>query len=97
MVCLIYAIFNIGGNFKFNLINVLIYGIALYLPCLIGYLTFKYIKTKDKQNTIDSIKIMSISILEWITTINLIYGILVILDIIAIIGVKKLYTRCSCT
>ena len=79
MVCLIYAIFNIGGNFKFNLINVLIYGIALYLPCLIGYLTFKYIKTKDKQNTIDSIKIMSISILEWITTIILIVSIFAIL------------------
>lgn len=79
MVCLIYAIFNIGKNFEFNLINVLIYGVALYLPCLIGYLTFKYIKTKDKQNTIDSIKIMSISILEWITTIILIVSIFAIL------------------
>ena len=79
MVCLVYAILNIGQKFKFNLSNVIIYGVALYLPCLMIYLISKYIKNKDKKYVIDSIKIMLISMLEWITTIILIVAVLMIL------------------
>lgn len=89
MVCLVYAILNIGQKFKFNLSNVIIYGVALYLPCLIIYLISKYIKNKDKKYVIDSIKIMLISMLEWITTIILIVAVLMILK--ANVSIDKIF------
>lgn len=89
MVCLIYAILHIGEKFKFNLSNIIIYGIAMYLPGLIIYLMIKYGKNKDKQYVIDSIKIMLISVSEWITTIILIVSILMILK--ANVSVAKIF------
>lgn len=80
MVCLIYSISKFKEGLTFNLSNIIIYIVSLYLPCLIGYLIYKTIKGSEKKDIIDSIKIMFISILEWITTLVLILGIFTILN-----------------
>ena len=51
----------------------------MYLPILVIYLIYKYFKYKNKDETIYIFKIIFISLLEWITTVTLIYGILVVL------------------
>ena len=51
----------------------------MYLPILVIYLIYKYFKYKNKDETIYTFKIIFISLLEWITTVTLIYGILVVL------------------
>ena len=79
MICLIYAFFNIGESFNFT--NIIIYCVGLYIPYLILYLIFKYVKYRNKKYIIDSIKIGLISISEWITTIFLIFTILAILKV----------------
>ena len=83
MVCLIYVIINFGNLPINSLKNIGIILIGLYLPGLCTYFVYKYVNcTEDEKVDIkDAIKIILISALEWITTINLIYGILVILDI----------------
>lgn len=81
MACFIYLImmkFSLG---KMSFTNILTIGIAMYLPLLIVILVSKYRKSsdEDKDEIIDSFKIISISLLEWVTTIVLIYSIILIL------------------
>lgn len=81
MVCLVYTLINIKNLKLFKLSNIIMYLIALYLPFMICFLIYKKLKSKDKDKTYikDSLKIMSLSILEWITTIILIYSIIYLL------------------
>lgn len=85
MVCFIYLImtkFNLG---QMSVTKVLTIGIAMYLPVLTVVLIGKYIKSsndnEEKQEIIDTFKIIGISLLEWITTIILIYSIILILGV----------------
>ncbi|MBU3107739.1 bifunctional lysylphosphatidylglycerol flippase/synthetase MprF [Clostridium gasigenes] len=79
MVCFVYTIFNVQSLKQLNLIKVAIVFIGMYLPILVIYLIYKYFKYKDKEETIYTFKIIFISLSEWITTVTLIYGILVVL------------------
>ncbi|MEG2247043.1 MAG: bifunctional lysylphosphatidylglycerol flippase/synthetase MprF [Peptostreptococcaceae bacterium] len=81
MACFIYLIiskFNLGD---LNLMKVLTIVIAMYLPVITIVLIGKYIKAnnEEKRNIIDTFKIIGISLLEWITTVILIYSIILIL------------------
>lgn len=83
MVCLVYIIMN----FKTLQINdaktIGIIVISIYVPIVLCYLGYKYIKGNeiDKVDSIDALQIILISGLEWLTTIILIYNILVILGV----------------
>lgn len=82
-VCLIYILIeNINIQLN-NISNVLIVLSGLYLPGLLLYFMYSYIKSKADeqkcQSIKDAFKIMGISILEWVTTIILIYSIVLIL------------------
>lgn len=79
MVCLVYILINITNLNIHNMKNIGIAIISLYLPILLAYFLYKY--KKEKIDVKDSIKIILISILEWITTIILIYSIIKILRI----------------
>ncbi len=79
MVCLIYILMNITNLNIHNIKNIGIAIISLYLPILLAYFLYKY--KKKNIDVKDSIKIILISILEWITTIVLIYSIIKILKI----------------
>ena len=50
--------------------------LSLYLPVLLIYLVYKLIKTKDIRDFLGTIAIIGMSILEWLTTVVLIYIIL---------------------
>ncbi|WP_297519317.1 bifunctional lysylphosphatidylglycerol flippase/synthetase MprF [uncultured Clostridium sp.] len=50
--------------------------LAAYVPCLLGYLVYKLIKTKDLKDFLGTLAIIGMSILEWVTTVILIYVIL---------------------
>ena len=81
LVCLIYSSWNI---FSFKKIDTIFYVstlIGLYLPSVLIWLTYKLYVNKNKENYLLSLKIIGISILEWVTTILLIYGLIVILNI----------------
>lgn len=78
MVCFIYTIFNTRELRELNIIKIAIVCIGMYLPVLVIYLIYNYFKNKDE--TVYIFKIIFISLLEWITTVTLIYGILVVLD-----------------
>ncbi|GAA0093168.1 bifunctional lysylphosphatidylglycerol flippase/synthetase MprF [Paraclostridium bifermentans] len=81
MTCFIYLImmkFNLG---KISITNVLTICISMYLPVLTLILVGRYIKYKNevRRDVIDTFKIIGISLLEWITTITLVYSIVIIL------------------
>ena len=81
MACFIYLImakFNLG---QMSITKVLTIGVAMYLPILTLVLISKYIKSskEGKQEIIDTFKIIGISLLEWVTTVILIYSIILIL------------------
>ncbi|MDO7203764.1 hypothetical protein Q5M85_05855 [Paraclostridium bifermentans] len=81
MTCFIYLImmkFNLG---KISITNVLTICISMYLPILTLILVGRYIKYKNevRRDVIDTFKIIGISLLEWITTITLVYSIVIIL------------------
>lgn len=80
MVCFIYTIFNTRSLRDINMIKIAIVCIGMYLPILVTYLIYKYFKEKNKEETLYTFKIIFISLSEWITTVTLIYGILVVLD-----------------
>lgn len=81
LVCLIYSTWNI---FVIKKIDTVFYAstlIGLYLPIVLIWLTYKLYINKNKGNFLLSLKIIGISILEWATTILLVYGLIVILNI----------------
>ena len=81
MVCFIYFIFNITEFKDLNLIKILTILIGMYLPILSLILSIKYIRAnkEGRKDILDMFKIISISLLEWLTTIILIYSILLVL------------------
>ncbi|CEH34910.1 Oxacillin resistance-related FmtC protein [Romboutsia lituseburensis] len=83
MVCLVYMMMN-TKTIQLNNPKVIgIILISIYLPALIAYLAYKYLtgNLEEKTDAKDAIKIILISASEWLTTIILIYSILVILGI----------------
>ena len=81
LVCLIYSLWNILSNKNFDKVFYIALLIGLYLPTVFIIYTYKMVKSGNKKSYIVNIKIIATSILEWITTIILIYGLIIILDI----------------
>lgn len=79
MVCFIYTLFNSKSLKELNIIKVAIICVGMYLPIVVIYLMLKYFKNRNKSEAIYSFKIIFISLSEWVTTVALIYGILVVL------------------
>lgn len=81
LVCLIYSFWNLIANKNFDNVFWVSLAIGLYLPIVLSICTYRSIKSRDKNAYMINIKIILTSILEWITTVILIYGLIVILDI----------------
>lgn len=81
LVCLIYSFWNLLINKNFDKVFWVSLAIGLYLPIMLSIFTYKSIRFRDKDSYMINIKIILTSILEWITTVILIYGLIVILDI----------------
>lgn len=81
LVCLIYSLWNILSNKNFDKVFYIALLIGLYLPTVFIIYTYKMVKSGNEESYIVNIKIIATSILEWITTIILIYGLIIILDI----------------
>lgn len=81
LVCLLYSFWNLLINKNFDKVFWVSSLIGLYLPIILIICTYKSIKNSDKKSYMINIKIILTSILEWITTIILIYGLIIILDI----------------
>lgn len=79
VVCLVYSIMNISSIFALKPINILILCASLYVPAAICLMKRRYDKDKDLSKFTDSLKIMFISVLEWLTTVNLIFSLGIIL------------------
>ena len=79
MISLMYTIINKTNLINSNLTDKAIFLIGMGFPVLIIYIIYKYFKNRNKHEVIYTIKIMIISIIEWATTVMLIYGILFIL------------------
>lgn len=81
LICLIYSIWCAFTIKKFDIV---FYGstlVGLYIIGVLIFSTYKFIKDKDKNAYLATIKIAFISILEWATTILLIYGLILIIGI----------------
>ena len=81
LICLIYSIWCAFTIKKFDIV---FYGstlVGLYIIGVLIFSTYKFIKDKDKNAYLATIKISFISILEWATTILLIYGLILIIGI----------------
>ncbi|AYE35384.1 lysylphosphatidylglycerol synthase domain-containing protein [Clostridium septicum] len=81
LLCLIYSIYLFTIERNISYIDYIAIIIAMYLPIIIITITYKYIKNGDRYSYRTTLKIISISILEWITTISLIIGLIYILNI----------------
>ncbi len=81
LICLIYSIWCFFTIKEFNIVFYASILFGLYIVGVLAFSTCKCIKDKNKEAYLINLKIMSISILEWITTILLIYGLIVILGI----------------
>ena len=81
LICLIYSIWC---TFTIKKFDIVFYGstiVGLYIIGVLIFSTYKFIKNKDKDGYLGTIKIALTSILEWATTVLLIYGLIVILGI----------------
>lgn len=81
LICLIYSIWCV---FTIKEFDIVFYGstlIGLYIIGVFIFSSYKFIKDKDKNAYLGTIKIALISILEWATTVLLIYGLIVIIGI----------------
>lgn len=78
LVCLIYSIWNLLINKNFDKVFWFSSLIGLYLPIILIISTYRSKKSCDKKNYVVNIKIILTSILEWITTVILIYGLMII-------------------
>lgn len=81
LVCLIYSFWTLLINRNFDKFFWIAFAIGLYLPIILIIFTYKRIRFKDINTYMINIKIIFTSILEWITTVILIYGLILILDI----------------
>ncbi|GAA0085336.1 bifunctional lysylphosphatidylglycerol flippase/synthetase MprF [Clostridium sp. CTA-7] len=79
MVCFVYSIFNISKLRDFQLVQLAIIIASFYTPSLLIYNLFRYRNIEKRKDAIKTIKIMCTSILEWITSVILIFGILTLL------------------
>ncbi|MEG2983155.1 MAG: bifunctional lysylphosphatidylglycerol flippase/synthetase MprF [Peptostreptococcaceae bacterium] len=81
MVCFVYVITNFSNLRVDKFVSIMTVLISTYFPILSIYLLVKFIKgsSEDKEDIKDSVQVMAISALEWITTIFLIYSIMRIL------------------
>lgn len=83
IVCLVYVVNNFSELKISSLVNVVAIIISLYVPALITYLIYTYIKGGEFEKVAakDAVKIMLISTTEWVITVILIYTILIILGV----------------
>ncbi|MGL5068830.1 MAG: bifunctional lysylphosphatidylglycerol flippase/synthetase MprF [Sarcina sp.] len=72
-ICLFYLVTDFNHFIRQGWVIIPMVLLALYIPCLLGYLVYKLIKTKDLKDFLGTLAIAGISILEWVTTIILIY------------------------
>lgn len=79
MVCFLYTLFNIWHVKDYNIIQYGMIVMSLYTPSLVIYNIYRYIKNEKRVEAINTLKIMGISVIEWITSVILIYGIIRIL------------------
>ncbi len=76
LICIVYVFLQFNNLLSLGIIKYPIIILALYVPVLIIFLIYKYIKTKEKSEFIYTLVTILISFLEWITTVFLIYSIL---------------------
>ncbi|MDU4429191.1 MAG: hypothetical protein E7I74_18355, partial [Clostridium sp.] len=81
LVCLIYYLWSLVNGRSFDYVFFISALIGLYIPIIFIGATYKVFKNGNKENYYITLKIMFTSILEWATTILLIYGLIVILGI----------------
>ena len=81
LVCLIYSLWSLVNGRSFDYVFFISALIGLYIPIIFIVATYKVFKNRNKENYYITLKIMFTSILEWATTILLIYGLIVILGI----------------
>lgn len=81
LVCLIYSLWSLVNGRSFDYVFFISALIGLYIPIIFIGATYKVFKNRNKENYYITLKIMFTSILEWATTILLIYGLIVILGI----------------
>ena len=81
LICGIYSIWCLFTIKEYNMVFYMATLVGFYNIVVLCYSTYKLIKDKDKATYLDTLKIMSISILEWATTVLLIYGLIMILGI----------------
>ena len=81
LVCLIYSLWSLVNGRSFDYVFFISALIGLYIPIIFIGATYKVFKNGNKENYYITLKIMFTSILEWATTILLIYGLIVILGI----------------
>ncbi|MDB8790376.1 bifunctional lysylphosphatidylglycerol flippase/synthetase MprF [Romboutsia sp. 1001216sp1] len=91
MVSFIYAITNFESLKLNDWTSILTLIISIYFPAISIYFIYKFIKgnDEDRKDIKDAVTIMGISALEWLTTIVLIYSIMLVLD--ANISFMKLF------
>ena len=77
-VCLFYLAAHTKSFLNQGWLAIPMFVIAMYVPVLILYFIYRYIKNKDSKDFFSSLLIIFISSLEWATTVALIYLILVL-------------------
>lgn len=78
-ICFIYSILDIEGFNKIQVVRIGILLAALYAPILLIYNLYRYRNKEKRENAIKTIKIMIISIFEWIAMALLLFSILKLL------------------
>ncbi|MDB1947017.1 flippase-like domain-containing protein [Clostridium tertium] len=78
-ICLIYSILNISSLNKIELVKLGIGLASLYAPIIFIYNVYRCRNKEKRENAIKTIKIMIISILEWIAMALLLFSILKLL------------------
>ncbi|MGL4449696.1 MAG: bifunctional lysylphosphatidylglycerol flippase/synthetase MprF [Sarcina sp.] len=75
-ICLAYFVIDHKGFLSQGWVIIPMALFAIYFPCLIIYFVYRFIKTKDLTDFLGTLAIIGMAILEWATTIVLIYVIL---------------------
>ena len=76
LICIVYVFLQFTNLLSLEFIKYPIIALALYVPILIVFLIYNYIKTKERNEFLYTVITILISFLEWATTIFLIYSIL---------------------
>lgn len=80
-VCLFYLAVHTKSFLNQGWLVIPMFIIAMYVPVLILYFIYRYIRNKDSKDFFSSLLIILISSLEWATTVALMYLILVLLGV----------------